>query len=241
CGGNAMSTAQILPEIEYPESDGKPVAETEIHFEWITYVRDVLKFRYRGQRVYVGANLLVYYVPGDPRKSFAPDDFVVKDCEPGLRRTFRIWDEQRTPDVVFEITSSSTRREDQGKKPKIYARIGVKELFLYDPTCDYLNPPLQGFRFENGRKVPIQPDASGALECRELGLLLRLEERRLVFFDARTGERLLTEAEAAEARARAAEDRASSAEHRASTAEEEVRRLREELARARQAETSSDE
>jgi hypothetical protein len=157
---------------------------------------------------------------------------VVKDCDPGPRRTFRTWVEQRTPDVVFEITSSSTRREDQGSKPRIYARVGVKEFFLYDPTQDWLDPPLQGFRFERGRKVRIRPDATGALECRELGLLLRLEEGRLVLFDALTGERLLTEAEAADARARTAEDRAL-------TAEDEVRRLREELARERRKDASS--
>ena len=220
-----MSTAHTLPEIEYPESDGKPVAETDIHFEWMQYLRNVLKFRYRGQRVYVATNLFVYYVEGDPRKCVAPDDFVVKDCDPGPRWTFRTWIEQRTPDVVFEVTSDSTRRQDQASKPRTYGRIGVKELFLYDPTQDWLDPPLQGFRFERGRKVRIRPDASGALECRELGLLLRLEDGRLALFDARTGERLLTEAQAAEARALAAEN--------------EVRRLREELARERRTDSAS--
>jgi Uma2 family endonuclease len=227
-----MSTAQILPEIEYPESDGKPVAETDIHFEWMQYLRNVLKFRYRGQRVYVATNLFVYYVQGDPRKCVAPDDFVVKDCDPGPRRTFRTWIEQRTPDVVFEVTSSSTRRQDQASKPRTYGRIGVKELFLYDPTQDWLDPPLQGFRFERGRKVRIPPDTSGALECRELGLLLRLEDGRLALFDARTGERLLTEAQAAEARALTAEERALAAES-------EVQRLREELARERRTDSAS--
>lgn len=98
-----MSLVQTHAEIEYPESDGKPMAETDVHFEWTVYIRDVLKQRYRGQRVYVGSDLLVYYVEGDPRKSVAPDEFVVKDCDPGRRRTFRIWEEQRTPDVVIEV------------------------------------------------------------------------------------------------------------------------------------------
>jgi hypothetical protein len=212
-----MSLAQPFAEIEYPESDGKPMAETDVHLEWMIDIRDMLKFRYRGQRVYVGANLLVYFVEGDPRKSVAPDGFVMKDCDPGRRRTFKTWVELRVPDVVFEVTSSSTRGEDERYKPQTYARIGVKELFLYDPTGDYLKPPLVGYRFSRGRRVRIRPDATGALECRELGLLLRLENGTLRMFDARTGERLLTEAEA-ERTAREA-------------AEEEVRRLREQLDR----------
>jgi Uma2 family endonuclease len=193
-----MSTVQTLPEIHYPESDGKPMAETDVHFECIIRVRDLLKQRYRGQRVYVGSNLMVYYVKGDPRKSVAPDNFVVKDCDPGQRRTFKIWDEGRAPGTIFEITSLSTRREDERTKPAIYARIGVKELFLFDPTGDYLDPPLQGFRFINGQKLPIVPDAAGALESLELGLRLRVEDGELVMYDAATGERLLTGQEAAE-------------------------------------------
>lgn len=205
-----MSTVEILPEVHYPESDGKPMAETDVHFECIVRVRDLLKQRYRGQRVYVGSNLMVYYVKGDPRKSVAPDNFVVKDGDPGQRRTFKIWEEGRTLSTIFEITSASTRREDERTKPAIYSRIGVKELFLFDPTGDYLDPPLQGFRFVNGQKLPIVPDATGALESEELGLRLRVEDGELMMYDAATGERLLTGQEAAE---------------------EEVRQLRTRLAR----------
>lgn len=214
-----MSLVQPHAEIEYPESDGKPMAETDLHFDWTVTIRNLLKRYFRGQQVYVGSDLLVYYVKGDSRKSVAPDEFVVKDCDPARRRTFKVWEEGRTPDVVIEVTSSSTRVEDEKVKPAIYARIGVKELFLYDPTADYLDPPLQGFRFSRGKKRRISPDASGALECRELGLVLRLDGDELRIFDVRTGERLLTEAESANARADAAE--------------EEVRRLREELERER--------
>ena len=64
----------------------------------------------------------------------------------------------------------------------------------------------------------------GALECRELDLLLRLEFDRLAIFDAKSGNRLLSEAEAAEAAREAAEKRAAAAET-------EVERLRQELAR----------
>jgi Uma2 family endonuclease len=228
-----MSLTQTLKEIEYPESDGRPMGETEVHWKWMVRIHALLTWRYRAQRVHVGSDLLVYYVEGDPRQYVVPDDFVVKDCDPGLRRTFKVWEEGRAPDVVFEVTSQKTRRKDQHKKPEVYARIGVKELFLYDPTQDYLDPPLQGFRFVQGERVPITPDETGGLECRELGLVLRLEEGQLVMEDARTGERLLTEAEAAWRQQQAERAAREAAEARARAAEEELRRLREQIARER--------
>ena len=76
--------------------------------------------------------------------------------------------------------------------------MGVKELFLYDPTGEYLDPPLIGLRLQSDGPSLMRPDW-GALECRELGLLLRLEFDRLAIFDAKSGTRLLSEAEAAEA------------------------------------------
>jgi Uma2 family endonuclease len=200
-----MSLTQTLKEIEYPESDGRPMGETEVHWKWMVRIHALLTWRYRAQRVHVGSDLLVYYVEGDPRQYVVPDDFVVKDCDPGLRRTFKVWEEGRAPDVVFEVTSQKTRRKDQHKKPEVYARIGVKELFLYDPTQ----------------------------ECRELGLVLRLEEGQLVMEDARTGERLLTEAEAAWRQQQAERAAREAAEARARAAEEELRRLREQIARER--------
>jgi hypothetical protein len=119
--------------------------------------------------------------------------------------------------VVFEITSRSTRREDEVFKPRVYARLGVPEYFLYDPTSDYLKPPLQGFRTERGNYTRITPDETGALKCEQLGIILRLEHGDLVMYDARSGQVLQTEAEAAETRA--------------AELEAEVQRLRAELQR----------
>jgi hypothetical protein len=76
---------------------------------------------------------------------------------------------------------------------------------LYDPTSDYLKPPLQGFRTERGSYTRIVPDESGALICEQLGIILRLEQRDLVLYDARSGQVLQTEAEAAETRVTALE------------------------------------
>jgi Uma2 family endonuclease len=95
-------------EVVYPESDGKPMGETDLRRMWMIRIYDLLKYRYRDQQVYVGSDLLVYYENGNPLKYLVPDVFVVKDCAPGPRRTFRTWEEERVPDVVFEVTSRAT-------------------------------------------------------------------------------------------------------------------------------------
>jgi Uma2 family endonuclease/uncharacterized small protein (DUF1192 family) len=212
-----MSLIQTIDQVEYPESDGKPMGETDVHIDWMIRIRDILRHRYRGQQVYVGANLLVYYQEGDPSKFVVPDDFVAKDCQPGRRRTFKIWEEGKAPDVAFEITSRSSRQEDESYKPQVYARVGVREYFLYDPTGEYLDPPLQGFRLHGLDYRRIKLDRTGAIKSDQLGIALRLKDGDLVFSDARTGDELLTKAEAAEGRAAQLED--------------EVKRLRAELDR----------
>ena len=193
-----MKPIDTLPDVEYPESDGMPMAETEVHLEWTIYVRDILKWQYREQQVYVGCDMFVYYVEGEPSACVAPDIFVVKDCDPGRRRIFQTWAEGRVPDVAIELTSRSTRRVDSLEKPQRYAQIGIKEYILFDPTVEYLQPPLQGFWLDGDAYVRIEPDASGALFSEALGIRMRLEDRDLVLYDVETGERLYTRTEVAE-------------------------------------------
>ena len=214
-----MSRIQIPTDIEYPESDGEPMGETDLHIAWMFRLRDLFKYRYRNEQVYVACNLLMYYEEGNPRKFLVPDVFVVKDCDPGMRRTFRIWDEQRTPNIVFEVTSKATRTDDQSIKPQSYARIGVRELVLYDPTGDYLQTRLQLYRLEDGAYVRVEADANGALMSEELDLQLFLDNGDLVLRDQTTGQPVLTHGEAAEAQAQAADARTQAAEEQAQAAE----------------------
>jgi Uma2 family endonuclease len=221
-----MSRIQSPPvaDIEYPESDGKPMGETDLHRNWMMRLYDMLHYHFRNERVYVASDLLLYYEEGEVQKFIVPDIFVVKDSEPEFRRTFRTWDEGRIPNMVIEVTSKSTRREDELFKPHRYEMIGVPELFLYDPTGDYLTPRLQGYRLQNDGYARIEPDSADGLESEELGLQLSLKSSDLILRDRSTGNVLPTEAEA-ERTAREAERAAREA------AEAEVQRLREQLKR----------
>ena len=222
-----MSIANSIEQLEYPESDGLPMGETDTHRRWMIRIDEILSYRLREQRAYVGSNLLVYYLPGQPSRFVVPDNFVVFDCEPGDRRIFKIWEEKRVPDVVFEITSQSTSQEDLVKKPRIYEAMGVREYFLYDPTASYLKPALQGFRLVGDRLILIEPSAD-ELKCETLGVNLGLSGHDLLLIDAATGDLLLTEAEAnrvnaEEERLRAEEERLRAEEERLRAEEERLR------------------
>jgi Uma2 family endonuclease len=228
--------ASPLIDIEYPETDGRPMGETDLHRDWMVRIIDLLKHRYRGQRVYVTGDLLFYYVEGNPKRYVVPDAMVVKDCDPGRRRVYKLWEENRLPCAVFETTSRYTKRRDTTQKIKLYQTLGLPEYFLYDPTADYLRPPLQGHRLSGSDYVVVEPDADGRLLCRELDLWLRLENGEMVMYDCQSGERLQTEAEdersekEAERAARKAERVAREVERAArKAAEAEIERLREQL------------
>jgi len=223
-----MATTVTAPvkEVIYPETDGKPMAETDVHRKEMIALIETLADHFReAPDIYVSGNLLLYYEEGNPSASIAPDVFVVKGVSKEDRRIYKLWEEGKAPNVVIEVTSRGTRLEDQGTKRALYAWLGVKEYFLYDPLGEYLDPPLQGYRLGEREYDWIQPTGEGALYSEELELELRLEDGRLRLVDPGTGERLLTPAEAQEAR--------RAAEARAAQAEAELERLRAELARLR--------
>ncbi len=174
------------------------MAETDAHRDWMVRIIELLKFFFLGKHVYVSGNLLIYYEEGNPKKSVAPDVFVAKNCDPGRRRIFKIWEERVGPVFVMETTSKKTRRQDLGPKKELYAQLGILEYFFYDPLAEWLKPALQGYRLVNGEYVPIEANADGGVVSEQLGITFRLEGEDLALFETATGKRLLTGEERAQ-------------------------------------------
>ena len=197
--------------VVYPSSDGQPMAETEIHGECMMYVTYALR-RYfpkcGRENVYVGSNNFLYYEQGNPRAVVAPDVYVVVGA-PAYppRDTYLLWNEPKGPDFVLEVTSASTRRDDERRKRDVYAALGVREYFLYDPRAEYLAPPLQGFRLEDGEyrhlpTVTVLPGRKVVVASEVLGLEFRddREAGMVRLRDPATRQDLLTYEEADRAR-----------------------------------------
>jgi Uma2 family endonuclease len=219
----ATSSALVVGRNGYPTSDGKPMAETERHRNLMFELIKILEaFFALAPRVCVSGNLLIFYHQGDRRRHVSPDVFVVRGVEKRERENYLVWEERRGPQFVIEVTSSSTRHEDQRTKFNLYQdTLKVREYFLFDPFGDYLDPPLQGNRLRGGVYQAIHP-REGRLASQVLGLHLEPDGPSLRLWDPRTGTWLPTPEETLE-RAR----------QRAEQAEQEVDRLRREVERLR--------
>jgi len=190
-------------EIEYPTSDGRPMAESNLHRKVMADLIAALEQRYIDDPgVWAGGNFLLYFEKGNPRASVSPDVVLVRGIEKWDRPLYKLWEEGRPPDFVIEVTSGSTLREDLSTKKDLYERLGISEYFLFDPTGDYLDPRLQGYGLEKGRYVRLAQEADGSLLSPTTALRLRSEGLNLRLIDDRTGEKLLWVAEEAALRRR---------------------------------------
>ncbi len=243
--GTPVTFRQDLEQIEYPTGDGEPMAETATHRDLMIYAITALKthFAYRDD-VWISGNDFVYFVEGDPNRRVSPDTYVVFDVGNGIRDCYKAWDEGgKMPDVVIEFTSKTTRNEDTGKKRTLYEQtLRVTEHFLFDPTGDYLNPILQGYRLVGDRyeRLPLQNDR---LISEQLGLELVLEAGMLRFIHPLTRWRYLTpneEHDRAEAERNRAEIEHNRAETERNRAETERSRAETEHNRAEAAHNRAD-
>src|SRR5262249_10245514 len=126
-------------KVEYPTSDGKPMAETQIHGQLMIDLIQTLQERFAAEPdVYIWGNILLFYEEGNKRKHISPDVFMVRGVpkEPP-RLHYLLWEERKGPDIVIELTSKTTRAEDQKTKLALYRdTLKVPEYFLFDPMED---------------------------------------------------------------------------------------------------------
>ena len=220
-----LKAATSQPKNDYPTSDGKPMAETDIHRDLMLELIETLKWWFRDEpSTYVSGNLLIFYEKGDKRKHVSPDVFVVPKVGNYRRDNYLLW-EERPLELVIELTSKTTMIEDIEEKYNLYVeKLGVKEYFLFDPKQEYLKPSFQGYRKASGRFVAIKP-VGERLPSKVLGLHLERDGDQLRLWNPATGERVPTPAE------RLAQ--AESAAMRANELAAENERLQQELARLR--------
>ena len=212
-----MSNAPSLPYINYPETDGLPMSESDATRDYLLYCVSVLENYFQSRRgVYVSGNLFIYYQEGDSKKVVSPDVFVVFGVNQRKRKSYKTWQEgDRVPQFILEVTSYSTRKQDEITKPELYARLGVQEYFQYDPTGDYLMPQLKGRRLVDGVYQPMEMTQNWlgltSIYSSTLGLDLCLEAPNLLaslapaalnlrLYDPLTCEKLLSYPELAQAR-----------------------------------------
>jgi Uma2 family endonuclease len=147
-----------LTEIDYPDSDGMPMADNTLQYEWIVTIKGGLDAMYSERPdVFVAGDLLWYPVKGEPTIRIAPDAMVAFGRPKGYRGSYKQWEEANVPpQVVFEVLSPGNRPAEMERKLRFYEQYGVQEYYVYDPD----NGPLQGW-LRAGDRLERIPEMAG--------------------------------------------------------------------------------
>ncbi len=221
-------------EVYYPSSDGKPMADNSWQADRIHAQYGMLHTRYvNDPDTFVAMALLLYYTEGEPADVAAPDVFVARGVPNQHRDWYKVWEEGKAPDFALEVSSEQTAEDNLGRNMETYARIGISEYCVYDPTGGLHFPRLQMFRLSAGGtgvyervKLSEGSDGSLAVPCESLGLELRFEDDRLRLWDPAAQEYLLEWAEERAARLKE-EDRLRKEEDRLRKEEDRLRKERD--------------
>jgi Uma2 family endonuclease len=209
-------------EIFYPSSDGEPLAETYDHLIAITTTLLILLQHLEDQQATVLANQFLYYAQGFPRLRVAPDVMVILGVAPGGRDNYKTWVEGQVPAVIFEMTSPSTRSQDEIEKKQLYESIGVTEYWQFDPRGEWIPEKLRGYRLAGELEqvyVPIVDQQSAVLQ-----LQLSVDQNIITFHRLDDGSKLLTTKELALSLEQA-EQRANIAAQKAEKLSDRLRQL----------------
>ena len=123
-----------LESVEYPSSDGKPMAENTKQSRWIIRLFNNLCGFFHDQEVFIAADLLWYPVEGRPDIATAPNVMLVFGRPDGDRSSFLQWNEEGiAPQVVIEVLSPSNSPMEMLRKQSFYAKHGVEEFIVIDP------------------------------------------------------------------------------------------------------------
>lgn len=188
--------------IEYPDSDGKPMADNTLQYEWIVTIKGNLDAIFADNPdVFVAGDLLWYPVEGHPEICQAPDTLVAFGRPKGYRGSYKQWEEAGVPpQVVFEILSPNNRPAEMNRKFKFYEQHGVDEYYTFDPDRIKLNgwirrdgglhqvsqmngwtSPRLGIHFQlsSERLVILHPDRSPFMGFQEIVTSLREKDQAL--------------------------------------------------------------
>ncbi|MGI8882782.1 MAG: Uma2 family endonuclease [Pyrinomonadaceae bacterium] len=187
-------------EIIYPEQREDDMGETSFHYRVISDLMQMLKMFFREREdVFMAANMNIYYVEGNPYKWFAPDILIAFGVPNDERGVYKNWQEKVFPQVVFEVASERTWKNDVDDKLKLYEQLGAEEYYILDSEFKYLPAPLMVFRRENDKLLPVQISDDKVFSPR-LNLEIARVENNFRLFNPQTNEFLLTLEESEEKR-----------------------------------------
>ena len=164
-------------DIFYPETDGLPMADNTIQWDWMVKIVGELRTLFAGQEVFVAGNLFWYPVEGDPATVVAPDALVVFGRPPGDRPSYHQWREGGVaPQVVFEVLSPGNSDDEMADKLDFYDRHGVSEYYVIDPY----RHEYEGYVRRRGRLMPVPTSRLSGFTSPALGVRFAVGDGELL-------------------------------------------------------------
>jgi len=248
----SIETSQIerYYDSHQTELEEEELGQSRSHFYAIRYLLLILEwlFESKGQKVGIVSDINFYQTANKLEKPKQPDIAVVDGLEVVPKRkkdytpSYYVGANGPPPRVIFEIASQNTWQADLEEKPGVYARMGVKEYFVFDPQPGLgvwtnqwrAKERLIGWQLQaDGTYLELAKDEQGRMWSEELESWLVLDQNNnenLLLYSA-AGELRVNQAEAERRNAKAERGRAERAELRA----ELTQRKAEEEAQTRQA------
>lgn len=206
----ALDAILALDEDTLPCTDDQPMPDVRAQEGPLGYSRDAIRLhlRHLRDRVAVDSDIFVYYISRDDdgqpvRAVVAPDVFVVFGVPDRLdRRSYVLWREPEAEiPFVLEVASASTRRPDHTVKRDVYASLGVREYFLFDPPERNRPTRLTGLKLRKSsyHEIPAEvlPGNRRGIRSEVVGLVAHVnEDGHLRWFNPAEGENLNTYEEA---------------------------------------------
>lgn len=209
------------PEVDYPESDGLPMADNTVQYEWIVTIKGGLDAVFGDDPdVFVAGNLFWYPVEGNNKIVLAPDTMVAFGRpKAGRRGSYRQWEEGGiAPQVVFEVRSPNNDAREMLAKRAFYERFGVEEYYEFNPDAEPVT--LRGWLRQGESFAEIR--ATSGWTSPRLGIRFELgDDLTIIRPDGRAFE---TYSEV-ERRAEESERRAEESERKAEEFERKAERL----------------
>ena len=157
-----------------PSEDGVPL-ETDWHVLQFKLLMQSLKRHWRDRSdSFVGGNMFVYWDETLARNKYfrGPDVFAVKDRVDNsrMRDHWEVWTENgRFPDLLVELISRSTRKNDLTTKKQVYEdKFETPDYVAYDPE----SKEFFVWHKKEGQFQPVAADKQGRYRLASIGLRL---------------------------------------------------------------------
>jgi Uma2 family endonuclease len=179
----ANQLTKVRKNVSYPMSDGKPLADNTLQFDWIVKIFTGLAIQFKDAAdVFVASNLIWYPVEGRPRIRTASNVMIAFGRPKGYRSSYLQWKEGGVaPQVVFKIYSPQNRPPQLRRLFEFYQRYGVEEYYFYNP----FKFTLKAWWREGAKRKPLRPILG--MRSPRLGVLFEMgdDDLRIVGTDGR--------------------------------------------------------